>query len=184
MKTKVLVLIAVLIIALAAMAAPVMAADSADIGVSGQYGDSVSIAVPNFTAGNPLTFKTFTPGEQHINPSTQVGTEKFATLVMNTNAASWHVNAYDTGTGEGHMYSTALSRPLTNALKIKLVNAYPGTTTGSEVTLSALETQSLITGTATMVTSTNIDLDFTQTVDNADPAGTYTAAVVLAYGTN
>ncbi|PKL68317.1 MAG: hypothetical protein CVV30_10350 [Methanomicrobiales archaeon HGW-Methanomicrobiales-1] len=174
MKTKSLILFSVLIIALAAMAVPVMAADNSIIHAQLDSTGTVSIANTSITFPAALLNTTVNV----IEPSTS---DTPATLLFTTNDAAWNVKVYGSDGGKLKSGSDTLTWPL--MVKEMTTQGFTG---GSEITEYASITGTpgtiLFSGTG-YIASTNIDLGIKQVVKLADVAHSdYTATITFTYG--
>jgi hypothetical protein len=116
MKAKSLVLIGVLIIALAAMAAPVMAGSgSGSSDAQGTQGANVSFSVVN----GSITFGSFTVGPNSILPT---GTAAFPVVSMYSNEATWSVTVRG---NNAKMTTTSPVYTLNSPLKIQAYSITP-----------------------------------------------------------
>jgi len=183
MKTKSLVLFGVLIIALAAMAMPVMAAEG--VLLSGEKGSGLNFYIANATGG--LTFSSFGTGTHHISPTVE-GTGSagnFATVNLTTSDPTFHIYAYDANAAGGHQGSMLRgTTPMGTPMALQLVNANPHGSTSSVINaLSGTTTTTLVTGNGAGAweTETPMDLDISQVVLNTDAAGTYSITLTLNY---
>ncbi|MCK9580038.1 MAG: hypothetical protein M0Q92_06255 [Methanoregula sp.] len=174
MKTRVLILIA-LIIALAAMVAPVLGDEPVVI-----TGDTPTLF--NFDVVNAsIDFGEFDIDENYISPThpDASGTPTWSVVNLTTNDATWSITIADTASNGGYMKSGALS--LINPLKVRNASVISGTTSGpsdpQDITGSA---EAIFSGTP--VNLLYIPLEFSQLVTNLDPKGTdFTTTVTFAY---
>jgi len=173
MKTRTLVLIGVLIIALAAMAMPVMADD---VGVSGDLGSGGTFTVTNQT----LKFASFAPGStNYISPTAldSIGSNFASIHMTDINDPAWHIDVSGTNSG----YMTTGSYTLGSAMGIKnatAVSGIGGITAPQALTGSAAQlfTGGVLTGT------TDIPLELSQAVAVGDTAATgYAITVTVQY---
>ena len=173
MKTKSMILVGVLIIALAAMAAPVMAADSTTATVAGNAEATIDVSVEG-----TLTAWTLTPPS--VTDSTSVD------LVVKANTAGWHVAVVD-AMGDGKQVAAGRMQEAVSAagayvadagsMDAALVISAPGGVNGAgaavgDVTLSGAAANYIVNG-ASATSTYDGDLTFTQAVS-------YTGDPVLA----
>lgn len=171
MKTKILVIVGILIIAFAAMVAPVMAADPVQI--SGGTASTFSFTMVNTS----LTFGTFAAGSNYISPSHPDTVAKFAVVDLTTNAGAWTIS--QKGLNSGHMANGG--HTLAAALGIKNASVISGTTLGQTSAL-ALTGSDLPLFTGTLIEQTYIPLEISQVVTAADPYDTgYANTITFTY---
>ena len=180
MKTKSLVLLGVLIIALAAMAAPVMAADTTGGSAGGTQDVNASVSMNNAT----VNFGSFHVGGNTISPS-HFFASGFPEIVVYSNENQWHINVV----GTHDLMRSTEGYTLANPMNIATVS---GSSTGdvgsinyfSHDTLSGLTTTtpgtSFIGGTA--MDQGNISLSLSQTVIPKDKASSsYNMGITVNY---
>jgi hypothetical protein len=176
MKTKIWIMVGVMIIAFATMAVPVMAAADQTVSVSGTDSETVT-----FTVTNPsLGFGSFNLGTNNTVDSTK-GT--YSVVQLKTNSNSWSIVASNTSAVSGHMMSGSLS--LANATGIQAESPVSGhgiTGTSGLISLSATS-QAILTGTQTIPTVTDISpLKIDQYVSTGDIAATTPYSIVITLG--
>jgi hypothetical protein len=161
MKTKVLILLGILIIAFAAMVAPVMAADAT---ITGNPTAVIDVSVPTGSQSIGLTLE---PGQAAVSDPAN------PEITVSSNEVGWTVTATDTTpstTVKGHMskYDTAydFTKYLTNAMTIAHTSI-PLVTTGGSSDLSS-SSNTIATGLAT-VDEQSVPFTITQTVLYTDP---------------
>lgn len=181
MKPKILIVIA-LIIALAAMAAPVMAIEATPtLALQGLKTSSATLTIPN--ASSTLTFASFgtSATAHHISPSEYGSGNTFATADLTTNEEAWHIYAYEAG-GDGKM--AVGTNTLDNALAVTLASSAPSGMTLTPITaLTGSNVATFIEGSKTFETTEHLDLDISQLVTANDGAGTYQITLTLRYVT-
>jgi hypothetical protein len=177
MKTKTVILVGVLIIALAAMAVPVMADGASDTATLGGTKDSTATMS---IANDSLTFNSkFTTGSYNISPTSPASentNRAFADLLVSSNEASWKV--YAKGSNSGIMLSGANS--LTHPLNVDLAYNAPADFAKTNVVLSGT-TQELLSVSAQKLTTVSVPLDLGQDITSTDPAGTYSITLTLQF---
>lgn len=180
MKTKSLILVGVLIIALALIPLPVAADTTGEAHLTGDYGSTAAISVNNAT----VAFATFTPGNRNISSAVRASGNTFAVLNVTSNDVTWHVTAEDK-TNTGHMLAGAV--PLTHALNVdyaKNVYTLPSAITAiDDVTLTG-DAQPFVHGSGVLGSTDypeSIPLDFGQQIENTDTAGDYAIDILLTY---
>jgi hypothetical protein len=176
MKTKVLVLIGVLIIAFAFMTVPVMAADAS---ITGNPTAVIAVTVPVASQDIVLTLEpgqatTYLPADPSITVSSNwVGWTVTAT--DNSTAIKGHMSQYHSGGYE-------FSKYLQNAMSIATADI-SGKTTGSTSDLSG-SSNTIATGLAA-VDGQSVPFTIAQTVQYTDPVltvGVYKILVVFTGG--
>jgi hypothetical protein len=180
MKTKSLVLIGVLIIALAAMAAPVMADTSTGGSAGGTQDVNASVSMNNAS----VNFGSFAVGSNVISPS-HFGASGFPEIVVYSNENAWHINVVGTHnlmqSGEGYT--------LANAMNIATVS---GSSTGDvgSINYFSHDTPSTLTTTTpgtnfiggTAMDRGNVSLSLSQTVIPKDKASSsYSMGITVNY---
>jgi len=145
MKTKLWVIMGILIIAGAAMVMPVMAVDSGSTQITGNAVPTIDITVTGSLAGWQLT-----------PPSS---TNNGATLTVNTNVASgWHVKVADSMTGK----ATGSDGKMQEAVSAGGAYVASGAVLQSPLTVSAPgDTASTSDGTKTLTASPTAIIDGT-----------------------
>jgi hypothetical protein len=181
MKTRSLVLIGVMVIALAAMAMPVMA-DGENTGgtAGGSQNANVSIDMNNKTPN----FGIFVIGNNVISPS-HYSTGGFPEIVVFSNENSWQVSVLG---NHDFMTSTAESYNLSKQMTIATVSSSAtGETTGFTGNTDGGKTLSLISPGNSFITGGSMDrgnmsLSLTQNVIPRDKASsTYSMAINVVY---
>jgi hypothetical protein len=178
MKTKSLVIVGIMIIALAAMAVPVIAGTPGEVGggATGNQDTNATLAVNNASAN----FGTFAIGSNLISASND---KSFPEVVVASNEAGWSVSMW----ANPNPMSTG-TYPLANPLKIKnemgtisgITNQLPAFTTIS--TNSGSQTK-LISGTP--IYRSNVTLAFQQEIIPIDTAADgYATVLHITYASN
>jgi|WetSurMetagenome_2_1015567.scaffolds.fasta_scaffold22653_3 hypothetical protein len=171
MKTKSLVIVGIMIIALAAMAVPVMAGTPGDVGggASGNQDTNATLAVNNASAN----FGTFAIGANLISASND---KSFPEVVVASNEAGWSVSMW----ANPNPMSTGVYT-LANPLKVKNEMASISGITNELPSFTSISTNSgsqtkLISGTP--IYQSNVTLAFQQDIIPIDTAANNYATVL------
>jgi len=172
MKIRLLAIFEGLIIAFAALAAPV----TADVvSVNGAVQSASTFSVVNKT----LAFGTFTVGTNTISSTHNDTAGKFSVISLATNDPVWHIQV--SGTDGGKMKSTsAPTLLLTNQMKIRNNTVVTGVTGPASAQTITGSSTNLLNGAP--LATTFIPLELSQTVLATDAAKSdYAMTVTLTY---
>ncbi len=175
MKTKLLIIVGLMVIVAALMVAPVMAGNT--VTASGNDQQSYSLTVAN----NSLSFGTFIIGSNVISPTypDQGGNNEFGVIQMSTNDNSWYVKV-NGGTSymtSSHSYTLADPMTIQNATDLT-ASGITGQATPMTLTTTATN---LLVGSHS-IGPTNIPLYLQQTVGPTDTADTgYSMTITVTY---
>jgi hypothetical protein len=176
MKTKIWIMVGVLIIAFATMAVPVMAGTGGTIGASGDQISQYDITIPNDT----VSFGDFAIASNKISPDHPGADGKWAVIKgFYTTDPIWFVKV-----NGNHLKMTDGTHPLGASMTIKNATDQSGsgiTGLGSALTLTT-DATTLVSGSAALG-STDIPLYIEQTVAASDPIGHYTMTITVSYST-
>lgn len=184
MKTKLWIIAGVLIIAFAAMVAPVLAVGTQSLSATANDQATVTFTVTN-SSPTTLTFGTGIfnlAANNTISKSYPDHNGHFPVVQVQTNENPWYITAVD-NTNNGHMKSGSLI--LANATGIQAENVAGAYATQSVPNLVPLSgsAQAILSGSAVVPSITDIaSLKIDQYVSTGDTAANnYAIAITLAY---
>jgi len=161
MKTKLLIIAGLLVIAFAVMITPVMAGNT--IAASGEQGSQYTLSVGSSTTD----FGTFSLG-QNFNTANSV--------TVTTNDGTWSLTASGDKMISGSTY-------LTDPISIKnQTDLSASGITGEAIPVSITSGgQQFVTGTSSQLTGTTIPLYLGQFIHMGDPKGSYSTTITISY---